>query len=70
MVSSPARYGAGIGPLEEALVEAAEDGSAIAYLANAPIVANPAGNPSPVLPTEVLSRRGPGGWSTEISPHR
>ena len=65
MVSPPAKYGAGIEPLDEALVEAAEDGSAIAYLASAPIVANPAGNPSPILPAEVLSRRGAGGWSTE-----
>ena len=65
MVSPPAKYGAGVEPLDEALVEAAEGGSAIAYLSNAPVAANPAGNPSPVLPAEVLSRRGPGGWSTE-----
>ena len=65
MVSPPQKYGAGIEPLENALVEAAEDGSAIAYVANSSIVPNPAGNPTPAIPVQVLSRRGAGGWSTE-----
>jgi hypothetical protein len=71
MVSPPAKYGAGIVPLSyEGVVEAAEDGSAITYLANGPIEAGPVGNPSPYLNTQVLSRRGTGGWSSQeiVSP--
>ena len=65
MVSPPAKDGAGIEPLEYGLVEAAEDGSAISYLASSSIVPNPAGNPAPGLRVQLLSRRGAGGWSTE-----
>jgi hypothetical protein len=71
LVSPPNKYGAGIEPLpREGVVEAAEDGSAITYLANGPIVASSAGNPSPYWPTQVLSRREAGGWSSQdiVSP--
>ena len=70
MVSPPAKYGAGIEPLGggglggESFVEAAEDGGVISYTANGSIVPNPAGNPYPQIPAQVLSRRGAGGWST------
>jgi hypothetical protein len=66
MVSPPDKYGAGIEPLpREGLVEASEDGSAISYLASGPVVASSAGNPSPLVETQVLSRRGAGGWSSQ-----
>ncbi len=65
MVSPPAKYGAAIEPLEYGLVEAAESGSAITYPVDGSLVPNPAGNPTPSVPAQVLSRRGAGGWSTE-----
>jgi hypothetical protein len=65
MVSPPAKYGASIDPFYGGVVEASEDGSAITYVANGPFVANPAGNPSPLTQTQVLSRRAGGSWSTE-----
>jgi Tol biopolymer transport system component len=66
MVSPPKKYGGTVVPLEDALVEASEDGSAISYLVSSPIVPNAAGNPSPAVPLQVLSGRGAGGgWSTE-----
>lgn len=75
LVSPPNKYGAGIEPLPfeglgEGVVEAAEDGSGITYLANGPVVASAAGNPSPYWSTQVLSRRRTGGWSSQdmVSP--
>jgi hypothetical protein len=65
LVSSPIKYGAQIEPPAAGVGQAAEDGSAVAYLTNAPIVPNPAGNPSPAAPNQIVSRRVPGGWSTE-----
>jgi NHL repeat len=65
MVSPVAKYGAAIEPLEHGLVESAEGGSAITYPVSGPIEPNPAGNPTPAIPVQVLSRRGAGGWSTE-----
>jgi WD40-like Beta Propeller Repeat len=49
--------------------QASEDGSAIAYVANGPIVADPPGNE--VAITAVLSTRGPKGWSSQdvATPH-
>jgi hypothetical protein len=74
MVSPPDKDGASIlGPGEggETLVQASEAGDAVTYVTNAPIVANPAGNPSPTSATQVLSRRVAGGWSSEdiATPH-
>ncbi len=66
MVSPSDKYGAGIEPLpKEGVEEAAEDGSAISYVANGPVVASSVGNPSPFIVTQVLSRRGAGGWSSQ-----
>jgi hypothetical protein len=69
LVSPVDKHGAGIEALaNEGVVQAAEGGGGIAYLARAPIVADPAGSPSPLL-TQILSVRGPGGWSSQdISP--
>jgi hypothetical protein len=66
MVSPPAKDGATIEPPKVGMVEAAEGGSAITYDASGPVTENPAGNPSPVQVTQLISRRGAGGvWSTE-----
>ncbi|HWY18359.1 MAG TPA: hypothetical protein VNY27_06570 [Solirubrobacteraceae bacterium] len=65
LVSPANKHGAQIEPPWLGLGKAAENGGAVAYLANAPIVAEPVGNPSPVIKTQVTSRRGPAGWSTE-----
>jgi hypothetical protein len=72
LVSPPNKYGAAVEPIPRVgLVEAAEDGSAIAYISNGPVVASPAGNPSPAGATQILSRRVVGGWLTEdiATPH-
>jgi hypothetical protein len=45
-------------------VQASEDGNAITYTSNAPIVAAPPTNRAPE-PAQNLSRRGSGSWSTE-----
>jgi hypothetical protein len=64
MVSPPQKDGAQIIPTREegGLIEASEDGDAIAYLANAPIEPNPPANPSA---TQVFSKRTPTGWSSK-----
>lgn len=66
LVSPPNKLGAGIEAMTQGggVIQAAEDGSAIAYVANGPIVASPVGNRAPE-PTQVLSRRIPGGWETQ-----
>jgi hypothetical protein len=46
-------------------IQASTDGGAITYYANGPIGANTAGNPNPQGETQILSRRGADGWSTE-----
>jgi hypothetical protein len=53
--------GADINFPEVGLVEAAENGDAVTYPANAPTEANPLGNPAE---TQVLSTRVTGGWSS------
>jgi hypothetical protein len=73
LVSPPSKYGASIYPFGDGyIVEASEDGSAISYGTSGPVVANPAGNPSPEGRTQVLSQRGVDGWSTEDidTPHQ
>jgi hypothetical protein len=67
MVSPPVKDGAqiddlGSGTPGEGVMQASEDGGAITYLATAPIGPNPAGN---VDLTQLLSRRGSSGWSTQ-----
>jgi hypothetical protein len=75
MVSPVDKHGAaveGLGSsiLDAGLVQAAEGGSAIAYLANGSIVEGAVGNQAPSL-SQVLSRRGVGGWSSQdiATPH-
>ncbi len=64
--------GAGASSFGDGLIEASVDGSAVSYVANAPVVANPLANPAPFGPTQVFSRRGAGGWSSEdiTTPHK
>jgi hypothetical protein len=69
MVSPPGKYGAEVDSLhmlyesgEGGVIQAAEDGSAITYETNAPVVPNPPGS---VLLTQIISSRGPGGWSSQ-----
>jgi DNA-binding beta-propeller fold protein YncE len=66
MVSPPNKQGASIEPIrtEGGSIQAAAAGDAIAYVANSPIVAEPQGNRSPEI-TQVLSTRGPDGWSSQ-----
>src|ERR1700679_3659552 len=69
LVSPAEKYGAQILPLGGAAnpAQAAADGGAVVYEANAPIVADPEGNETGN--TQGLSVRGTGGWSTQdISP--
>jgi hypothetical protein len=61
LVSPPDKQGARISPLPFAVVQAAADGSAITYLANAPTEAEPEGYTNEV---QLLSRRGTSGWSS------
>jgi hypothetical protein len=68
LVSSPTKDGAEIKGREETiagggLLEAAQDGHAISYLATAPI-GEPPGNISPEL-SQFISTRGSAGWSTQ-----
>jgi hypothetical protein len=66
MVSPPNKHGAtleALSPKTGGLTQAATDGHALAYLANAPVDANPSGNRS-LLFTQVLSTRGPEGWTS------
>lgn len=67
MVSPPDKHGASLESLSPAfggLIQAAQDGSGISYLASAPVDREPAGNRSFVF-TQVLSVRGPDGWSSQ-----
>ena len=66
LVSPPQKHGSAIFPDtgDAGLVQAAADGSAIAYDSNAPIVAEPPVDRAPE-PSVNLSRREPGGWVTQ-----
>ncbi len=72
LVSPPEKDGASIEPLsrEGSLIEASQNGEAIAYVANGPVVAEPDGNRA-LEPTQVLSTRTSEGWDAEdvITPH-
>jgi hypothetical protein len=66
MVSPPDKHGAaleGIGFIRGADIQAAADGSALAYIAHAPIVAEPQGNRSIAI-AEILAKRTAAGWSS------
>ncbi len=65
MVSPPNKGGAIISPLERGAIQASADGSAITYHATGPFGSNVAGNPAPTGEAQLLSRRGPGGWSSQ-----
>jgi hypothetical protein len=69
MVSPPNKNGAGIEPIFLGALQASEDGNAITYVADAPIVTNPQGGT--VLDTQVISTRSSGGWSSQdiSTPH-
>jgi WD40-like Beta Propeller Repeat len=66
LVSPQNKHGASLEPQqhEGGAIQAAADGDAIAYIANGPVTAEPAGNRSPEM-IQVLSRRGAGGWETQ-----
>ena len=69
MVSPPLKSGSLIEAIsnEGGVIQASEDGSAIAYVANAPIVSTPTTNPEgnrSKEPTQLVSVRGSAGWST------
>jgi hypothetical protein len=64
MVSPPNKHGAGIYPIFEEALQAAADGSGIAYAASGPVTGEAVGNRAPeVVP--VLSRRVAGSWQTQ-----
>jgi NHL repeat/WD40-like Beta Propeller Repeat len=73
LVSPPNKQGIPLGPISRSggVIQAAADGSAIAYFGEGSIVAEPAGDRS-TDPSEVLSARGASGWSnTDIAtPHQ
>ncbi len=76
LVSPPSKEGASIEPVDggsnqSGLIEAAADGSAITYIANGPVTANPPGNTAPGGPTQVLSKHNMDGWSSQdiATPH-
>ena len=63
LVSPPDKRGANLYPIaeQEGVIQAAAGGDAITYSASAPTEASPAGNDNT---TQVLSARGPSGWSS------
>ncbi len=67
MVSPPDKHGGSIDPIPEfnGLIQASEDGGAIAYISTDPIEAEPGGNRGGLEPSQVLARREPNGWSDE-----
>lgn len=66
LVSPPDKNGVPLEAITEegGDIQAAADGSGLAYIAKGAIDAEPAGNRSP-SETQLLARRGPGGWSTQ-----
>jgi len=73
MVSPPNKHGVSLEAItnEGGLIEAAANGSGLAYIALGPIDENPQGNRSSYL-TGLLARRGAGVWSTQdiATPHQ
>jgi hypothetical protein len=73
MVSPVNKHGVSLEAISEegSDIQAAEDGGAISYIAKGAIDAEPAGNRS-VANSQLLSTRGPGGWSTQdiTTPHQ
>jgi len=73
LVSPPDKHGASIKPIAFAGgdIQSAEEGGAITYVSLGPIVSEPEGNTA-LEGSQVLSRRGPDGWSTQdlAAPHK
>jgi hypothetical protein len=70
MVSPPNKQGGYIEPLtgQGGAIQASEDGNALAYVVNGPIIEDVEGNRSPES-QQILSTRGSGGWANqEITP--
>jgi hypothetical protein len=63
LVSPADTYGALLEPYGVSVVQASVEGNAITYGANAPIGANPPSND--LNSTQILSKRGPSGWSSQ-----
>ena len=61
LVSPPDKHGAALRPITEGVTQASASGDAITYIATAPTEAAAAGNADK---TQVLSARGPSGWSS------
>jgi hypothetical protein len=72
LVSPAEKDGASIEPLsrEGGLIQASQNGEAVAYVANGPVVGEPGGNRA-LEPTQLLSSRSSQGWRSEdvITPH-
>jgi hypothetical protein len=72
LVSPPDKHGSPLEPITEGggIIQAATDGSGLAYVANGPVTTEPAGDRSPVV-NQLLAKRGPEGWDTQdiTSPH-
>jgi hypothetical protein len=63
LVSPPNKSSGSLSNRSEGLIQAAEDGSAISYIATGPTEQAPMGNRAPVY-VQVFSKRGPAGWET------
>ncbi|HTZ64260.1 MAG TPA: hypothetical protein VMB51_09155 [Solirubrobacteraceae bacterium] len=72
MVSPPDKHGAQIEaqPLNGAMIVSSLDGNALTWVANGPVVGEPAGSRSPEV-AQLLSVRGEGGWESQSleTPH-
>ena len=66
LVSPAEKHGAAIEPFmrEGSVIQASAGGGAVAYVASGPTAGEPQGNRAPE-PTQVISRRTPGGWVSE-----
>jgi hypothetical protein len=67
MVSSAEKHGVSFEGIakEGAVIQAAEDGDALTYVANSPITKDPEGNRASANSQVLSSRTGPGAWSNE-----
>jgi DNA-binding beta-propeller fold protein YncE len=73
LVSPPEKHGAAVESISRysaGSIQAAAEGGALVWMASGPVVGEPEGNRS-FEPTQLLSRRGEGGWSTQSleTPH-
>jgi hypothetical protein len=70
-VSPPNKHGAPLEPIRNGVIQAATDGTGIAYFADAPIDLEAPGTLSPVE-SQFIAHRGPAGWTTQdiTTPHQ